>query len=434
MQVSTRIQMKIHRSIWALFLLFSAGANAQNVGIGTDTPDNGKLEIISATGNQLVSRNTATSTGLSFSVINSNPTIGFNGMGKNTNDGYSYLGNGYAGFLEYSPVTGTFNFFSGDLSAATPNADITGGTSSLFSINRLGYLGLGQAAPQEGLHLKGKNIRLDNLFDARSVMLLSGDDGRLGGEINLFSNGSADSTVVIKASNGDGLGGDIALINPSTLTRTVQMNGGPEGGEIKLFPHGETDSTIIIKGSNAVGDGAEILFVNPVTDTRTMQISGNYNSSGRSRIIVDELQIKGGADFAEYFDITAPENTPPLPGMLVSIDENNTGKLVVSNTPYDKKVAGVISGANGILPGMTMGHKNTIADGAFPVAITGRIYVMADASSTPINPGDQLTTSSLPGYAMKATNNKKAQGAIIGKAMSKLSSGKGMVLVLIGTR
>ncbi|MCP9750867.1 hypothetical protein EGI32_07775 [Ferruginibacter sp. HRS2-29] len=414
--------------------MFSTAANAQNVGIGTDTPNDGKLEIISATGNQLISRNTATSTGLSFSIINNNPTLGFNGMGKNTNDAYGYLGTGYAGFLEYSPVTGTFNFFSGDVSAATPNVDLTGGTSSLFSISRLGYLGLGQAAPLEGLHLKGKNIRLDNLFDARSVMLLSGDDGRLGGEIRLFSNGSADSTVVIKASNGDGLGGDIALINPSTLTRTAQMNGGPEGGEIKLFPHGETDSTIIIKGSNAVGNGAEILFVNPATDTRTMEISGNYNSSGRSRIIVDELQIKGGADFAEYFDITAPENETPLPGMLVSIDENNTGKLTVSNIPYDKKVAGVISGANGILPGMTMGHKNTIADGAFPVAISGRIYVMADATKNPINPGDQLTTSSLPGYAMKATNYKKAQGAIIGKAMSKLSGGKGMVLVLIGTR
>jgi hypothetical protein len=165
-----------------------------------------------------------------------------------------------------------------------------------------------------------------------------------------------------------------------------------------------------------------------------MEISGDYNGTGRSRIIVDELQIKGGADFAEYFDITSAATEKPLPGMLVSIDENNVGKLSISSTPYDKKVAGVISGANGIRPGMMMGHQNTIADGAFPVAITGRIYVLADATKNAIRPGDQLTTSSLPGYAMKATNNKKSQGAIIGKAMSTLTEGKGMVLVLIGTR
>ncbi len=415
-----------------MLFLFSA-VNAQNVGIGTTNPIDGKLQVEAASGNQIVSRTAATGTGLSFSVINNNPTLGFNGMGRLTN-AYSYLGAGYAGFVQYDPATGIFNFFTAD-NTGVANQDLTGGTSSIFAINRFGYLGIGQSAPLEGLHLKDKNIRIDNLSGERSVLLLSGDNSRYGGETRLYANGTPDSTVVIKGSNGDGKGGDIALINPTTHTRTAQINGGTLGGEIKLFPHGDTDSSIIIRASTTSGNGGEILFVNPVANTRTMEISGDYNATGRSRIIVDELQIKGGADFAEYFDINSPDTTiTPQPGMLVSIDENHAGKLVISNISYDKKVAGVISGANGVRPGMTMGHQNTIADGAFPVAISGRIYVMADASNGAINAGDQLTTSSTPGYAMRATNRKRSEGAIIGKAMTKLASGKGMVLVLIGTR
>lgn len=46
-------------------------------------------------------------------------------------------------------------------------------------------------------------------------------------------------------------------------------------------------------------------------------------------------------------------------------------------------------------------------------------------------PGDLLTPSSIPGHAMKVTNHAKAQGAIIGKAMTTLAEGKGLVLVLV---
>jgi hypothetical protein len=63
--------------------------------------------------------------------------------------------------------------------------------------------------------------------------------------------------------------------------------------------------------------------------------------------------------------------------------------------------------------------------------LTGRVYCWADASYAPIEPGDLLTTSDTPGHAMKVTNHKKAQGAIIGKAMTSLKEGKGLVLVLV---
>jgi hypothetical protein len=94
-------------------------------------------------------------------------------------------------------------------------------------------------------------------------------------------------------------------------------------------------------------------------------------------------------------------------------------------------VAGIISGAGGVKPGMTMSQTGSIADGNHPVALSGRVYCWADASSGPIEPGDLLTSSNIPGHAMKVTNHTKAQGAIIGKAMTGLKDGKGLVLVLV---
>jgi len=63
--------------------------------------------------------------------------------------------------------------------------------------------------------------------------------------------------------------------------------------------------------------------------------------------------------------------------------------------------------------------------------LTGRVYVQADTSNGPIRPGDLLTTSATPGYAMKVTDHSRAHGAIIGKAMTGLKEGKGLALVLV---
>ena len=65
------------------------------------------------------------------------------------------------------------------------------------------------------------------------------------------------------------------------------------------------------------------------------------------------------------------------------------------------------------------------------MAIAGRVYVWADASNAAIQPGDLLTTSATPGHAMKVTDHNRAQGAILGKAMTSLEDGQGLVLVLV---
>ncbi|HNQ90498.1 MAG TPA: hypothetical protein PKM73_17935 [Verrucomicrobiota bacterium] len=142
---------------------------------------------------------------------------------------------------------------------------------------------------------------------------------------------------------------------------------------------------------------------------------------------VGALRITGGADLAEPFEVSTEDI---VKGSVVVIDERNPGKLKLSQEPYDKKVAGVISGANGINPGITLKQEGT-ADGEHNVALSGRVYVLADASTGAIDPGDLLTTSATPGHAMKTTDYARAQGAILGKAMTALAEGRGTVLVLI---
>ena len=142
---------------------------------------------------------------------------------------------------------------------------------------------------------------------------------------------------------------------------------------------------------------------------------------------VRALTIRGGADLAEPF---AMSHSGVEPGTVVVIDAANPGKLKASTRAYDKKVAGIVSGANGIRPGISMIQEDKLEAGE-NVALSGRVYVKADASAGSIEPGDLLTTSSTAGRAMKAADHDQAQGAIIGKAMTPLADGDGMVLVLV---
>jgi hypothetical protein len=143
---------------------------------------------------------------------------------------------------------------------------------------------------------------------------------------------------------------------------------------------------------------------------------------------VCSLTIRGGCDLAEPFEMSGGE----IPkGSLVVIDEEHEGKLKLAGREYDTRVAGIISGANGISPGISL-HQEGVLEGGQNVALSGRVYALADASNGAIKPGDLLTSSSTPGHVMKVTDHARAQGAIVGKAMSALKEGKGTVLVLVG--
>jgi hypothetical protein len=141
------------------------------------------------------------------------------------------------------------------------------------------------------------------------------------------------------------------------------------------------------------------------------------------------LTLFGGADLAEPFPISITGEEIPK-GTVVIIDDENPGHLKVSERSYDQRVAGVLSGAGGVTPGVRL-QQSGVLEGGQNVALTGRVYVRADAGQGAIRPGDLLTTSDTPGHAMKVRDHSRAQGAILGKAMTGLTEGKGLVLVLV---
>jgi hypothetical protein len=144
---------------------------------------------------------------------------------------------------------------------------------------------------------------------------------------------------------------------------------------------------------------------------------------------VDVLEITG-ADVAERFP-TSENPEAVKPGMVMELDPENPGKLRIASGAYNRRVAGVVSGAGDIPVGAILGNLPG-HDDAPAIALSGRVWVQCDASNGAITVGDLLTTSETAGHAMKVVDYPRAQGAIIGKAMSGLTSGeRGLVLVLV---
>ena len=134
-----------------------------------------------------------------------------------------------------------------------------------------------------------------------------------------------------------------------------------------------------------------------------------------------------GLDYAEGFDVST-DDAEIEPGTVLVIDADNPGELAISTQPYDRKVAGIVAGAKGLGSGVRLGGDEFDQD----VALAGRVYCNVVALDEPIEPGDLLTTSDVPGCAMRVTDHQRAQGAVIGKAMQPLAQGeRGQILVLV---
>jgi hypothetical protein len=61
----------------------------------------------------------------------------------------------------------------------------------------------------------------------------------------------------------------------------------------------------------------------------------------------------------------------------------------------------------------------------------GTAFCCVDADEAPIEVGDLVTTSDTFGHGMKAADPARSVGAIIGKALAPLGSGRGVVPILL---
>ena len=343
-------------------------------------------------------------------------------------------------FIEGSDATGGDFWLQGVGLWGHINDFVIGRSSTKFLITPWGNIGIGTSNPQELLHVYGTNnprmiveapssatpeLNLKRGTENWQLFMSSDDDlaffkdgtkvtftdygyvgiGTTSPQELLHVYGTSNPRIVIGA--------------PSSASPEINLQRGAEAYQI--FMNSDNDLVFFNDGTRAI-----------LTETGDMGI-GTYSPDEKLHVVgtvkCTELKITGGSDIAEPFDVKEEEIIQP--GMVMSIDPDNPGRLKVAETAYDHCVAGIISGAGGISPGMIMGQSGSMADGEYPIAMTGRVYCQADVSGGSILPGDLLTTSDTPGHAMKVTDYTKAHGATIGKAMTCLEKGTGLVLVLV---
>ena len=216
------------------------------------------------------------------------------------------------------------------------------------------------------------------------------------------------------------LSGNDSYVSVDAMFGDLRVNGGTDGlwgiYNDSTLPTARTE---IIMGS----EPRLAVTANGDVGIGTIAPAAKLDVNGTTRTKVLEIV---GADVAEKF----PTSDKVERGMVVAIDPPNPGKLCLARGAYNRRVAGVVSGANDFPVGAVLGNRPGHED-APPIALSGSVYVWCDAVSGSIESGDLLTTSDTPGHAMKVRDLARAQGAILGKAMTRLESGKGLVLVLV---
>ena len=304
-----------------------------------------------------------------------------------------------------------------------------------MSISQGGLVGIGVGTnlPVSALEVASGDIRTDG----HQLLLEPGTGGSFANDGIVFGDGGLPGI-----NDGYGpfiagyYGGSLGALAPNTISLSWDSAGDAwVSNNLSVGSLTVRGDFLVVNGGTPVyayiGDDGSGNDVQIGSERSGITALACYNTADGAymHVYCSAITIEGGSDLAEPFKISEGDGEVPQ-GAVVVIDEQNPGHLKMSDQGYDTRVAGVVSGANGVKPGIQM-QQQGVLEGGKNVALTGRVYVQADTSNGPIKPGDLLTTSIEPGRAMKVTDHARAAGAILGKAMTSLSEGQGMVLVLV---
>jgi hypothetical protein len=195
-------------------------------------------------------------------------------------------------------------------------------------------------------------------------------------------------------------------------------------------------------GPNAKLEVNGTFLINQSGTTRVNVDSNGLVTVTGSLNITDNITVNGyirgrPTDIAEM--IPAADGEKIEAGDVVVADEKAVRK---SRTAYDAAAIGVVSTE----PGYVLGSH---VDGV-PLVLAGRVPVKVTGKGGAIRPGDMLTTSDKPGYAMKLTlldindakdfadmkriisENEKRKMSVIGKALESFDGEECKIIVLVG--
>ena len=250
------------------------------------------------------------------------------------------------------------------------------------------------------------------------------------GATGVFANVTSgdNNSAAVRGFNTNGSSGFIA---GTTDTANFTLHAGVFGESDKIGVYGVTTQADG-PGTGVYGNGGNGGFGVRGESTGGTAVQGkSFGAGGLAGRFEGDVEVTGdirlsNQDCAEDFDVSGSEEIQPGTVMVIA----NDGSLHMSQRAYDKRVAGVISGAGNLKPGIILGKQES-KEIRMPLALLGKAYCKVDASCTPIEVGDLLTTSPVSGHAMKAVDPLRAFGAVIGKALRPLNAGQGLIPILI---
>ncbi|MBZ5509411.1 MAG: hypothetical protein LAO78_28490 [Acidobacteriia bacterium] len=234
-----------------------------------------------------------------------------------------------------------------------------------------------------------------------------------------------DATGVFGNSTGRGCGvrgesSEGAAIQGRSFSATEGLAGRFIGnGHVQGNP-GTSSGDLRVEGTSSFGGDAKM--------GRDVSIGGTLRGTAitcSGNVTAHDVSLAGG-DCAEEFDTAGTEKNDP--GTVMVIDAN--GDLTPTRQPYDKHVAGVISGASELKAGIVLDRQSARRNRCV-IALLGKVYCKVDAQYSEIDVGDLLTTSPTLGYAMRASDPLQSRGSVIGKALRPLKGGQGLIPILI---
>ena len=239
----------------------------------------------------------------------------------------------------------------------------------------------------------------------RNISHLLGTIGAGGAALYTLSSGDGYPDIVLGGNSG------------SEDNGTISSDPTYSGSDIVLYANDRVHihlSEVEANSSNfTVLNGAN-QSVFSVNESGTVSSVGAFNCPGPC--VVQE----SSADFAEM--LPAARELEPGDVLMIGTD----GLLSLSTQPYQANVVGVFS----TQPGYLGGGEFMGQDGYVPLAVVGVAPVKVSAENGSIQPGDLLTSSGMPGHAMRAGENPPT-GTVIGKALQALESGTGVIQMLV---
>ena len=366
---------------------------------------------------------------------------GYNGISALNYNGYIYIMGGYNGSsagttgVYYTSGARTMVMGSLDLVGLTTVGAVTndaaggvgsvGGSLTAGNTNIVGSLQVqGQSTFSQNVAINGNNLTVGNDLD---------DPNTGSSSITVQSRGYAGINLYGDSQNTSGEpGGAYIVYSTDGILNTSAVMGLVQGTDVD--PSGTTytgavgNNLLVGNRSNfglQLGTNSNVrmtimnsgnVCIAVATCTKKLGVSGTIGASGT-------ITASTTPDLAETIaaasDVEAAD--------VVMADPNNTERVVKSDHSYNTAAVGVISDGTSSFMINSYGGSPDAALTGKPLVLAGRVPVKVSGANGAIKPGDYLTSSDIPGYAMKATQ----AGPTIGKALGYFSGDTGKVLVLV---